>query len=85
MSAPTTRQRVRAIHAELTTGDTYAYLRLGNTTGDGIRIMRARGRQGNLEVRSLNTGDWIPTDAADRIEITDAAGRVFATYQGGRA
>src|ERR1035438_2485863 len=82
-----TRRRVLAINAELARGSTYAILRhagpvLGITIPD-VRITRARGAHGELCVRSLNTGAWITTTTTDRIEITDAAGRVYATYQGG--
>ena len=60
----------------------YIYLRQGNATGDGIRIWRARTRShGPLEVQSLATGDWITTDAADRIEIITGA-RVTETLRG---
>ena len=75
-------RRVRAINAELASGSTYAILRTANGERD-TRITRASGARRELRVLALSTGRWIYTTPTDRIEITDAAGRVYATYQGG--
>jgi hypothetical protein len=84
MNSPlSTRRRVRAINAELSSGSTYAIFR-SNTRADA-RITRASGDHGELCVRTLATGKWITTTPEEHIEIQDAAGRVYANYQGGAA